>query len=72
MAISLKSVLMAFAGMLVYYGFYPIIKPFLDTFINTHTNAFDIFAIGLVPLIIFFVIIISMFTNKDDRGNWYG
>ena len=72
MAITINSILVAFTAMLVYYGFYYVMKPFINNFTSTHSNAFDVVLVYLIPLIIFFVIIVAMFTDPDGQRGYRG
>jgi len=68
MAISVRSVLIGFASLVIYYGFYYVLKPFINTFADTHSNSFNVFAVVLIPIIIFVTIIAGIFTNPLEGG----
>ena len=71
MAVSVTSILKAFMSLLIYYGFYYVMRPWINTFTSTHGNAFDIFLVVLIPFIIFIIIGLSMFTDPDSNTQRY-
>ena len=70
--ISVPSIFKAFFALIVYYGLYALLKGTVDNFAVTHSNLFDVFLVALLPIIIFFVIIISGFTNPDGQRGYNG
>jgi hypothetical protein len=68
MAISVRSVLVGFASLVVYYGFYYVLSPFIQTFSSSHSNSFNVFVVVLIPIIIFISIIAGIFTNPTQGG----
>jgi len=68
MAISLKSIGVAFAGLILYFVLYDLIENILTGFIGEGLASIGV---NLIPFIIFIVIVISAFTGNNGRGYGY-
>jgi len=71
MAISLKSVLMAFVSLLVYYGLYSVVSSNIQTFSLVSSNAFDIFLVAILPFILFAAIILGGLSSSESEYRRY-
>jgi len=67
MAISLKSALMAFVSLIIYYGLYSVVSSNIQTFSLVSSNAFDIFLVAILPFILFGAIIIGGLSSSESN-----
>ena len=71
MAISIRSVIVGFMSLMVYYAFYYIMQPFLNTFMTNSSNAFNILIVAGIRIILFGVIVGGIFTGSEGEY-WEG
>lgn len=66
--IFLSSIILVGLTLTIYFISYPAWKPFIDTFIASTSDPFLKFVILIIPFIILFTIIMSLFIVIKPRG----
>jgi hypothetical protein len=68
MAVSPKSALIGFFALVVFYGMYQILIPFINNFAGSHSSVFNIVLVVLIPIIIVIGIIVYIFSGESEVG----